>query len=133
MELNEAIGLFQNQVSNMDSLWAYYSSAVLAVLGFTIASDKATRSRHEIAAIQIGFTLFSVGNALAIAGSQKSLIAISQLVCLAGGEKELAEVFSIPQVIAFHAVVTISILIIIEVTFRYNKSLNPDAQKTRAS
>lgn len=70
MTLPEAIGLFQTQVSNMDSLWAYSSTATFAVLGFTIVSEKATSSINEIIVIQLGYILFALGNAAAIAASQ---------------------------------------------------------------
>jgi len=119
MELHDAIGLFQSQIVNMDSLWAYYSSATLAVLGFTVASEKATRSRHEISVIQLGYFLFAIGNAFAIVASQKTLIELGNLVTSAGGTKELANVFSVCEVIGFHAVVTVSVLVIIEVTYRF--------------
>lgn len=125
MELHEAIGLFQSQIVNMDSLWAYYSSATLAVLGFTVTSEKATRSRHEISVIQLGYLLFSIGNAFAIAASQASLIELGYLVTGAGGSAELANVFSVFEVMVFHVVVTLSVLVMIEVTYRYNKTLKP--------
>jgi len=85
MTLPEAIGLFQTQVSNMDSLWAYYSTATFAVLGFTIASEKATRSRNEILVIQLGYVLFALGNAAAVAASQSTLIKLGEMVKSADG------------------------------------------------
>jgi hypothetical protein len=126
MELHEALELFQNQIVNMDSLWAYYSSATLAVLGFTVASDKATRSRHEISVIQLGFLLFAIGNAFSIAASQVTLIKLNDLVTDANGSVEIVSAFPVPAVIAFHIIVTLSVLLIVEVTYRYNKSLKQD-------
>ena len=106
----------------MDSLWAYFSSATLAVLGFTVASEKATRSRHEISVIQLGYLLFAIGNAFAIASSQTTLIELGHLVTTSGGSEKLVNVFSVVKVIAFHVAVSLSVLSIIEVTYRYNKS-----------
>lgn len=100
--LNEAIGLFQDQVANMDSLWAYYSTSALAVLGFTIASDRATRSRHETVVIQIGFMLFAIGNASAIYASQTTLIKLKDLVLSFDKESGLASAFSESSVLGFH-------------------------------
>ncbi len=133
MELHETLGLFQNQIVNMNSLWSYYSSATLAVLGFTVASEKATRSRHEISFIQLGYLLFSIGNAFAITVSQTTLIEIGNLVTKSGGSEKLANSFSVIEVMVFHIVVTLSVLLIIEVTYRYNKSSKLDAEKRAAS
>lgn len=124
MQLHDAIGLFQAQIVNMDGMWAYYSTATLAVLGFTVASDRATRSRHEILIIQLGYLLFAIGNAAAIASSQGSLIELSKLVIAAGGTEALAYVFTVFEVMVFHSIVTVSVLMLIEVTYRYNKSLS---------
>lgn len=120
MELHQALDLFQNQVVNTNSMWAYYSSATLFVLGFTVASEKATRSRHEISAIQLGYLLFAVGNGLAIYVSQGALVELGGLVKSAGGSYRLASTFSQIQVLFFHGVITTSVLTIIEVTYRFN-------------
>jgi hypothetical protein len=122
VELHQALGLFQNQIVNMDGLWAYYSSATLAVLGFTVASERATRSRHEISVIQLGYLLFAIGNVFAIAASQTTLIELGKLVVSSGGSEKMANAFSVIEVSVFHIVITLSILLIIEVTYRYNKS-----------
>jgi len=123
MNLNEAFTLFQTQVSNMDSLWAYYSTITIAILGFTIASDKATRSRNEILVIQVGYLLFAIGNALAIASSQRTLIQLGKLVKQAGGPESLVNAFQTWEVMIFHITVTVFVLIIIDVTYRYNKKM----------
>ena len=127
MTLAETMTLFQDQVSNMDSLWAYYSSAALAVLGFTIASDKATRSRHETIVIQAGFLLFAIGNAIAIYATQLTLIKLGVIVSSFKDGCGLANTFDERLVMLFHGVVTLAILVLIEVAFRYNKSSKKDA------
>ena len=125
MTLYEAIELFQSQVVNMDSLWAYYSTATLAVLGFTIASDNATKSRYEIAAIQAGYIMFAAGNAFALYSSQSTLIELKKLVMTAGGEKNIASVFCAIEVVGFQLIVTTLVLVIIEVSYRHkNKKSN---------
>jgi hypothetical protein len=133
MQLHEAIGLFHNQIGNMDSLWTYYSSAALAVLGFTVGSEKATRSRHEISVIQLGYFIFAIGNAFAIHASQNALIELGKLVIKSGGSEKLADTASVIEVMVFHIAVTVSVMLIIEVTYRYNKASKPDAEKRAAS
>lgn len=133
MELYDALGLFQNQTVNVNRLWEYYSTATLAVLGFTIASEKATRSRHEITAIQIGYFVFAFGNAFAVKAAQAKLIKYGILVEECGGSEKLASTFSVVQISIFHALVTLSVLLIIEVTYRYNKSSKTDAEKSAVS
>ena len=133
MELNEAIGLFQTQIVNMDTIWAYYSTATLAVLGFTVASEKATRSRNEIRIVQLGYVLFAIGNAFSISASQNSLIELGKLVISAGGSMELANAFEVWQVVAFHILVTTLVLVLIEATYRYNRSLNLSVAKDAPS
>jgi hypothetical protein len=120
MELHQALDLFQNQVVNTNSMWAYYSSATLFVLGFTVASEKATRSRHEISAIQIGYLLFTIGNGLAIYAAQGALVELGVLVKEAGGSVKLASTFTQMQVLLFHGAITTSVLLVIEVTYRFN-------------
>ena len=124
MTLFESIGLFQAQVSNMDSLWAYYSTATFAVLGFTIASEKATRSRNEILVIQLGYILFAIGNAAAIAAAQSALVILGEMVKSAGGTAGIAIAFPVWQVMLFHTVVSVSVLVLIEAAYRYNKTLH---------
>lgn len=123
MNLPEAMSLFQTQIPNMDTLWAYFSSTTLAVLGFTIAAEKATRSRLEIVIIQLGYFVFAMGNLFAIYTSQQVLYNLAALIISIEGDTDLVSAFEAWKVCVFQFSITLVVLISIEATYRYNRAL----------
>lgn len=84
--LKEALDIYQTQYSQVDKLWSYFGTFTLAILGFTIGSEKATKSIKEVAVIIIGYLVFCTGNFQALMLGQKQLGEFADLV------KEVAKV-----------------------------------------
>lgn len=117
-ELQKVMNLFQNQVKAIDSLWAYYSSATLAVLGFTIAYKRAQRSLTETLVIIIGYLVFSVGNLEAIRQAQSTLFALAPLVNKVGSPFDFeVSAFDVKMVTLFHCAVTSAVILSICATY----------------
>jgi hypothetical protein len=73
-ELKAALDLYAGQYGATDKLWAYFSSVTLAVLGFSVASDKVSKSFLEASIVVIGYVVFCVGNFSALYLSHQQLI-----------------------------------------------------------
>ena len=69
--------MFQAQYSQVDKLWNYFGIISLAVAGFTIGNEKATRTIREPIAIVIGYLAFCVGNYIALIDGHKFLIVLA--------------------------------------------------------
>lgn len=73
-ELKAALDLYASQYAATDKLWAYFSSVTLAVLGFSVASDKVSKSFTEASVVVIGYVVFCIGNFSALYRSHQQLI-----------------------------------------------------------
>lgn len=73
-ELKSALDLYASQYSATDKLWAYFSSVTLAVLGFSVASDKVSKSFVEATVVVLGYVVFCIGNFSALYLSHRQLI-----------------------------------------------------------
>ncbi len=73
----EAINLYQSQYTQVDKLWSYFSIVSLAVAGFVIGNEKATKSFKEPIAIIIAYLVFCLGNCLALIDGQILLIQLA--------------------------------------------------------
>ena len=80
LNLKDALELYQSHYELVDSIWAYFSTFALAVLGYTIGTQRSTQKLLEFRAMQYGFGVFSIGNLIAIVYAQKDLIAIANYV-----------------------------------------------------
>jgi hypothetical protein len=79
LSLKDALDLYQTQYSQVDKLWSYFGTFTLAVLGFTIGSEKATKSMKEVSAIIFGYLVFCIGNFGALLLGQRQLIDFSHM------------------------------------------------------
>lgn len=79
-ELKAALDLYATQYGATDKLWAYFSSVTLAVLGFSVASDKVSKSFVEATIVVLGYLVFCVGNFSALYLSQHQLIEFAAIV-----------------------------------------------------
>lgn len=73
-ELKAALDLYATQYSATDRLWAYFSSVTLAILGFSVASDKVSKSFVEASVVVLGYLVFCIGNFSALHLSHRQLI-----------------------------------------------------------
>src|SRR5258708_4934922 len=78
-EVKAALDLYQAQYNATDKLWAYFSTVTLAVIGFSIASEKASKSFVEASIVATGYLLFCFGNFQALFLSQKQLVQFAEL------------------------------------------------------
>lgn len=73
-ELKAVLDIYATQYGATDKLWAYFSTVTIAVLGFTIASDKVSKSFIEASIVAGGYIVFCIGNFSALYLSQRQLI-----------------------------------------------------------
>ena len=79
--LTDAIDIYQSQVEIVSTLWTFFGTVTLAVVGFTIGSDKATHSGTEVAIIIVGYAAFAlIGNLVALLMAYSDLIQFKALV-----------------------------------------------------
>jgi hypothetical protein len=76
--LKEAFDVYSKHRDVIVQLWSFYSAGTLAVLGYTVGSEKATRSWPEVGAILIGYLAFTAGNAWAVVSSQRELCSMAR-------------------------------------------------------
>lgn len=79
-ELKSALDLYASQYGATDKLWSYFSSITLAVLGFSVASDKVSKSFIEATVVVLGYVVFCFGNFSALYLSHSQLIQFTALV-----------------------------------------------------
>lgn len=79
-ELKSALDLYSSQYGATDKLWSYFSSITLAVLGFSVASDKVSKSFVEATVVVLGYVIFCFGNFSALYLSHSQLIEFAALV-----------------------------------------------------
>ena len=60
--LKEAFEVYSKHRDVIVQMWQFYSVGTLAVLGYTIGAEKATRGWLEVAAILFGYITFAIGN-----------------------------------------------------------------------
>ena len=68
------LNLYQTQYTQTDKLWGYFTTITLAILGFAIGSEKATKTLKESSLIVGGYIIFCIGNYSALSKAQEQLI-----------------------------------------------------------
>lgn len=123
--LKEAIDLYQSQVEIVNALWTFFGTVTLAVVGFTIGSDKATHSVTEVTMIIAGYAAFALaGNLTALLTAYSDLLQFSALIdnrVTALRDKVPAMHFGVPSlkcVVAFHVGIVVIVCISIIMYYR---------------
>lgn len=80
VELKAALDLYASQYGATDKLWSYFSSVTLAVLGFSVASDKVSKSFVEASVVVAGYVVFCIGNFGALYRAHQQLIEFAAIV-----------------------------------------------------
>jgi len=122
-ELKAALDLYLAQYNATDKLWAYFSTVTLAVLGFSVGSDKVSKSFFEASIVVVSYVLFCFGNYSALSLSQQQLV---QFAALARSVAEKHKVqmsalqpFSVDAVAGFYWVVVAAVCVgILLITYR---------------
>ena len=78
--LKTAMDMYQSQYTATDKLWAYFSTVSLALVAYTISSDKVTRVFPEAIAAIGAYVAFCLGNFSALSASQNQLVALAAIV-----------------------------------------------------
>jgi hypothetical protein len=98
--------MYQAQYTATDKLWAYFSTVSLALVAYTISSDKVTRVFPEAVAAVAAYLTFCVGNFSALSAAQEQLLALARIVRTQGSQHKLTEdnfrVFSSQEVAWFY-------------------------------
>jgi hypothetical protein len=69
----ELMTIYQNQYTQVDKLWTYFSVVSITVAGFVISNDKATKTLREAIAVVIAYGVFCIGNSIALVKGQTLL------------------------------------------------------------
>ena len=128
--LKEALELYVKDREAILQMWSFFSAGTLAVLGFTVGSDKATLSKAAVRTVQFGYLVFAFGNLAALVSSQLDYCAVARLVARLAEAQKLTELVTMEPVhpglfAIFHIVVTIAVLAAIQIT--YNSHAKADA------
>lgn len=78
--LLDTISVYQTQYDQVDKLWNYFSVVTLAMVGFVIGNDKATRTLKEPLAIVAVYWVFCIGNHAALIRGQEQLEQLGHMV-----------------------------------------------------
>jgi hypothetical protein len=126
-----AIDMYQSQYNATDKLWAYFSTVSLALVAYTISSDKVTRIFPEAIAAIGAYWVFCIGNFLALKKSQLQLIELGKIVQAQGKAQSLDldnfEAFSGSDVTSFYWLVVAAIAIASLAIVRY-RGRKPNGQ-----
>jgi hypothetical protein len=79
-KLKGALDLYLAQYTVSDKLWAYFSMVTIAVLGFSIGSDKVSKSFLEASIVVSGYVVFCVGSYSALSLLQVQLIQFADVI-----------------------------------------------------
>ena len=78
-QLKMALDICASQYGATDRLCAYFSTVTIAVPGFTIASDKVSKSFIEASIVACAYILFCIGTFNALYLSQRQLIELAAI------------------------------------------------------
>jgi hypothetical protein len=108
-----ALDLYLAQYNATDKLWAYFATVTLAVIGFSVGSDKVSKSFLEAAIVAVGYVVFSVGNFQALMLAQKQLIQFAALARRVAGQHSVQmsalEPFPVAEEACFYWAVVIAV------------------------
>src|SRR3954471_13258258 len=78
--LKAAMDMYQAQYAATDKLWAYFSTVSLALVAYTISSDKVTRVFPEALTAVLAYLVFCAGNFAALSAAQRQLHSLAEIV-----------------------------------------------------
>lgn len=114
--LKTAMDMYQAQYMATDKLWGYFSTVTLALVAYTISSDKVTRIFPETIGAVGAYIAFCIGNFAALSSSQRQLISLSDVVQHEGKAQDVDLTsftpFPVDALGWFYWLVVISIIIV---------------------
>lgn len=130
VSLKDAFDIYQKQSDSLHKLWAYFQAVSLAVLAYTVGSDKAQWSIWTYALISLSYIFFAISNQYVVALSQHELnrfsTAVQDATKTAGpiGKKLTVEAVAVWRVRLFHSISAVVVLFAIWGTW-YDKCVAP--------
>lgn len=113
--LKTAMDMYQAQYAATDKLWAYFSTVSLALVAYTISSDKVTRVVPEALAAVVAYLVFCTGNFAALSAAQRQLCSLAEIVKTQGKPHNLDvenfKVFTSLEVGGFYWAVVVVIVL----------------------
>ncbi len=116
MTLKEAFDIYQKQSDGIHKLWGYFQVVSLAVLGYTLGTDKSQWGTATYMFVGLSYIFFAIANQIVVVVSQDELAKFSEAVNAAAKESgpigEKLKLSSIrPKAVAFfHSVSAIIVL-----------------------
>ena len=98
LSIKEAFDIYMKHRDVIVQLWQFFSGGTLAVLGYTVGSEKATRGKAEVSAIILGYLVFSIGNAAAVVSSQMELREMARGLKLLMSKSSLNETYAVAPI-----------------------------------
>lgn len=80
VSLKEAFDIYQKQSDSLHKLWAYFQVVSIAVLGYTVGSEKAHWSVWTYVLISMSYVFFALSSHYVVAISQKELTRFAKAV-----------------------------------------------------
>ena len=123
ISLKEAFDIYQKQSEGLHKLWAYFQVVSLAVLGYTLGTDKSQWGNGTYLFVGLSYVFFAVANQIVIVVSQEELANFGKGVTAAAKSsgtigKELKVSSIRPRAVAFfHTVSAVIVLVAITATW----------------
>jgi hypothetical protein len=110
-----AMDMYQAQYTATDRLWGYFSAVSLAVVAYTISSEKITRLFPEAMTVVVTYVVFCIGNFAALAASQAQLLMLADLLRSRGASAGLNaatfQPFAVAELRGFYVAVVLAICV----------------------
>lgn len=135
ISFKDAFDIYQKQSDSVHKLWAYFQVISIAVLGYTIGSDKGKWSDSTYLLIAASYFIFAATNQWVIAFSQKELHRFGEAVKMASegtgpiGKRLVVKAVTPWKVRLFHSFATAMVLAAIGATW-YDKRPVPASGQT---
>lgn len=126
ISLKDAFDIYQKQSDSIHKLWAYFQFISLAVLGYTVGSEKSNWVGTTYVLIAVSYFIFAAANQWVIVFSQKELRKFGKAVTMIsedyGTTGRKFAVTAVPpwKVSLFHTFSALVILTAILVTWHHN-------------
>lgn len=142
LTLKDAFDMYQKQSDGLHKLWTYFQVISLAVLGYTLGSDKAQWGDATYIGVALSYLFFAVSNGIVIYRSQKELRTLEKAVTEAAkvsgqiGQGLTINSLEAKQVAGFHAVAALIVVIAIGLTWKdkcYQKTCPAPAPAVKTS
>ena len=108
-----AMDMYQAQYAATDRLWGYFSVVSLAVVAYTISSEKITRVFPEAMTVVVTYVVFCIGNFAALATSQAQLLMLAEVLRTRGSSAGLNaatfQPFSVSELKGFYFAVVLAL------------------------